>query len=283
MFVYLSKKISIPNSVRIRSVAWNTDQGYIACGGENGLLKILKLDGPAPANAPAAAPAAADKKAPSGNLAMNQTLEGHTKGVVVVRWNDQFRKLTSSDENGVIMVWTMHRGQWYEEMNNNRGKSVVRDLCWNAEGQRVAIIYEDGAIVVGNLEGQRLWGQDLPVQLSKVTWSPDGRYLLLGTLNGEVQIHDGSAGALLSKLRIAAVDEGGDNPLASLTWHAGSAEHCGEVVPSLAVVYQTGRMQLMRGTSDGGSEHDPCGQRALEPRRHDACRLWYVEPDGEDD
>ena len=44
MFVYLSKKIAIPNGVKLRSVAWNQEQGWIACGGENGLLKVLKLD-----------------------------------------------------------------------------------------------------------------------------------------------------------------------------------------------------------------------------------------------
>ena len=39
------KKIAIPNQVRLRCVSWNTEQGWIACGGDAGLLKILKLDG----------------------------------------------------------------------------------------------------------------------------------------------------------------------------------------------------------------------------------------------
>lgn len=44
MFVFLSKKIAIPNGPNIHSLSWNAAQGYIACGGENGLLKVLKLD-----------------------------------------------------------------------------------------------------------------------------------------------------------------------------------------------------------------------------------------------
>eukprot|EP01001_Neometanema_parovale_P002282 NODE_12780_length_498_cov_73.138667_g12488_i0.p1 GENE.NODE_12780_length_498_cov_73.138667_g12488_i0~~NODE_12780_length_498_cov_73.138667_g12488_i0.p1 ORF type:complete len:100 (+),score=8.14 NODE_12780_length_498_cov_73.138667_g12488_i0:74-373(+) len=44
MFVYLSKKIAIPNGVKLRSLAWNAEQGWIACGGDSGLLKVLKLD-----------------------------------------------------------------------------------------------------------------------------------------------------------------------------------------------------------------------------------------------
>ncbi len=35
-------------------------------------------------------------------------------------------------------------GDWYEEMINNRNKSVVRDMKWNADGQKICIIYEDG-------------------------------------------------------------------------------------------------------------------------------------------
>ena len=44
MFVYLSKKTAIPNGVKLKSLSWNTVNGWIVCGGENGLLKVLKLD-----------------------------------------------------------------------------------------------------------------------------------------------------------------------------------------------------------------------------------------------
>ena len=38
----------------------------------------------------------------------------------------------------------MDIGAWYEEMINNRNRSVVRDMKWNADGQRICIVYEDG-------------------------------------------------------------------------------------------------------------------------------------------
>ena len=66
MFLYLSKKviklkihyagvnidqqlillsqIAIPNNIKLKCLAWNSEQGYIACGGDDGLLKILKID-----------------------------------------------------------------------------------------------------------------------------------------------------------------------------------------------------------------------------------------------
>ena len=239
MFVYLSKKISIPNGVRIRSIAWNHDQGWIACGGEGGLLKVLKLDhGPG-----------SPKVMGGNNLSMNQSLEGHDKAITVVAWNNNHRKLTSSDENGLIIVWMLHRGLWFEEMINNRNRSVVRDLAWNTEGLKVCIIYEDGAVIVGSVDGNRLWGKELKKTLSHVTWSPEGRYLLFGTLTGEVAVHDSITGQYLTKVPIQCVEDG-EYKLAGLQWHAGSPEHCGEQVHGLAICYECGKAQLMRTESD---------------------------------
>lgn len=39
-------------------------------------------------------------------------------------------------------------GSWYEEMINNRNRSVVRDMKWNADGQKICIVYEDGKVLL---------------------------------------------------------------------------------------------------------------------------------------
>ena len=44
MFIYLSKKIAIPQNVALKSISWNKQKGFIACGGNDGLLKVLKLE-----------------------------------------------------------------------------------------------------------------------------------------------------------------------------------------------------------------------------------------------
>ena len=40
---------------------------------------------------------------------MNQTLEGHNGAVECVTWNAQYKKLTTSDEFGLIIVWMLHK------------------------------------------------------------------------------------------------------------------------------------------------------------------------------
>ena len=70
---------------------------------------------------------------------------------------------------------------WFEEMVNNRNKSLVKDMKWSVDGKKICIIYEDGQVIVGSVDGDRIWGKNLNVKLSTVDWSPDGRLLLFGT------------------------------------------------------------------------------------------------------
>lgn len=112
MFVYLSKKIAIPNGIALKCIAWDKESGYLACGGDDGLLKIVHLDPSTNNLINAAAPNSnvpAQHQAQS-NLSANQTLEGHNGAVNIAVWNEVGRKLTTSDQNGLIIVWVFQRG-----------------------------------------------------------------------------------------------------------------------------------------------------------------------------
>lgn len=37
-------QISIPNNVDLKCIAWSKKDGFIACGGDEGLLKVLKVE-----------------------------------------------------------------------------------------------------------------------------------------------------------------------------------------------------------------------------------------------
>ena len=49
-------------------------------------------------------------------------------------------------------------------MINNRNKSVVKGMCWNSDGQKICIVYEDGAVIVGSVDGNRIWGNE-PIKM----------------------------------------------------------------------------------------------------------------------
>jgi WD repeat-containing protein 35 len=52
-------------------------------------------------------------------------------------------------------------------------------------------LFCEGAVIVGSVDGNRIWGKELKgVQLSHVEWSPDGKNIIFGMANGEVQIFD---------------------------------------------------------------------------------------------
>jgi len=244
MFVYLSKKIAIPNNVLLKSVAWDKSQGYIACGGSDGLLKVIQLE------TVVKDPKVRGLAAPS-NLSMNQTMDGHSGDVKVVKWNNHFQKLTTSDQKGLIIVWMLFKGQWYEEMINNRNKSVVKAMSWCADGKKICIIYEDGAVIVGSVDGNRIWGKDLRnMQLTQVAWSPDAKIILLGTKQGELHIYD-NHGSPIGKVELfCLMNVTGAVSLIALDWYDGRLGYYQPDCPCLVVCFDNGRCQIMKNESD---------------------------------
>ncbi|CAG2226168.1 IFT121 [Mytilus edulis] len=246
MFVYLSKKIAIPNNTKLKYVSWNKDQGYIACGGEEGLLKVLKLETASGKDAKVKGLAA-----PS-NLSMNQTLEGHSGAVQVVTWNEQYQKLTTSDQHGLIIVWMLYKGMWYEEMINNRNKSVV--VVWDGtlmDRKYVLFMKMVCAVIVGSVDGNRIWGKELKgQQLAHVAWSADGKILLFGMTNGEVHIYD-NTGNFISKVQVYCLSGvSGALRIAGLQWYNGVHGYVEPNCPSLAICFDSGRCQIMRSELD---------------------------------
>ncbi|XP_075255210.1 WD repeat-containing protein 35-like [Convolutriloba macropyga] len=239
MFIYLSKKIAIPNNVALKCISWNKQKGYIACGGKDGLLKVLKLESQSDGEVRGLA-------APS-SLSMNQTLEGHSDAVQVVMWNEQHAKLTTSDVNGLIIVWMLHKGSWFEEMINNRQKSVVKSMGWNRQGELICIVYEDGGVIVGTVDGNRVWGKELKQSLTHVEWSPDSKHLLFAMASGEVHIYD-AQGNFMSKVETDFFSPLG--PVAALTWYNGNGGSPSESANSLAICYQSGKCQIMKHHMD---------------------------------
>ncbi|RVE43352.1 hypothetical protein evm_011992 [Chilo suppressalis] len=220
----MSKKIAIPKQSNVTCISWNHSSGFIAVGGEDGMLKVLKLE-----------------SGGGGNLSMNLSLEGHTGQLCVAIWNEVFQKLTTSDEHGVIIVWMLYKGSWYEEMINNRNKSTVTGMAWGSDGQKICIAYEDGAVIVGSVDGSRVWGKDIKGPgLSAVQWSPDNSLLLFALSNGELHLYD-DQGNFTMPVSVQGVS--GSMEIVSMDWYSGSAPLNR---PILAICYRNGIIILMK-------------------------------------
>ena len=156
-----------------------------------GLLKILKLE----------ASQSTEESAPKGvaapsNISTNQNLDGHSGNVIAVSWNDPFQKLASADDDGLIIVWALYDNQgnssstWQEEMINNRNQSYVNSMKWTADGQLICILYHDGAVILGTVEGTRLWSIKLDTSFKFMEWSSATSEILFVTDSNVIKVYD---------------------------------------------------------------------------------------------
>lgn len=79
-------------------------------------------------------------------------------------------------------------------------------MRWSPDGTKVGIIYEDGHVIVGGVEGSRKWGRDFKHRLCLLEWSPDSQLVLFGTLDGEVFVYDEN-GDPLSQVKMVGLQK----------------------------------------------------------------------------
>jgi WD repeat-containing protein 35 len=168
-----------------------------------------------------------------------------------VAWNPLFRKLTSSDDNGLIIVWMLHKGMWYEEMINNRNKSIVKDMKWTADGKKICIIYEDGAVIVGSVDGNRIWGKELNLPLRFVEWSPDSKNILFVNGDADIVLYDSEGSKIKNMIVLGKeADNYDDLFITGIHWFNGFGGRGSSRAPSLCITFRNGMFQLSRGEGD---------------------------------
>jgi WD repeat-containing protein 35 len=99
------------------------------------------------------------------------------------------------------------------------------------------------------VDGNRLWGKELKHTLAFVQWSPDGRYILFGTVEGEVFIYD-NLGNKITPMTLYAVDGSERVQIIGMHWYDGTEGYTDPSAPTLAVAFENGRVQITRGEYD---------------------------------
>lgn len=209
MFSCLYKKVNINKDSKLSIISCHKQNNLIAIGGADGFLKIVQID--------------LNKSKGDSNanpITFTQNLVCHTKKISCLRWNDYYDKLTTCDEDGVIVVWRQNeKAQWDTEMINNREISSVTDIKWSKQGTHLCFIYDDGHGIVGTVEGSRCWGNDIREKLYKLEWSPDASCILFAAMNHNIIIFS-TSGYQVGEMEIDAALK--STKISSISWWANS-------------------------------------------------------------
>lgn len=247
MFAFLHKKIPISNNVKINAVSWSHEYNYIAIGGEDRRIYMIKADTVASARA-------GQSSGKSYNIV--QSLEGHGSMITICQWNEVFQKLTTCDNRGMIIMWSQVNNNWVEYMVNERANFTcpVVSVDWSPDGHMICILYDDGYMIVGAVDGTRLWDVKLEAIGLRVQWSPDSKLILIAIKSSKptVLIFDDRGSRLQNfKINLTALESSSVSLIVSLHWNS-FYSNIGHVTANanLIIALSNGRVQLMRNESD---------------------------------
>ena len=135
-------------------------------------------------------------------------------------------------------------------------------MKWSSEGKKICIVYEDGAVIVGSVDGNRLWGKDLNIPLRFVEWSPDSKLIYFVTTDSDIWVYDAD-GNRLRNMQVPQLDPSGngDITIVGIHWYysegsnrfsTGSSQHYShpDNAPSLCIVTEAGIAMLTKGDED---------------------------------
>jgi len=122
-------------------------------------------------------------------------------------------------------------------------------MRWTADGDRICIAYDDGAVIVGSVDGNRLWGKDLDLQLSLLHWSPDGSYIVFASAAGECHTYDGSGNAV-AKVQLHCNEGYLGEPVVSSTKPCRGSRQC---TPPVKSWFPTATSNLAVCTGEAGT------------------------------
>lgn len=94
----------------------------------------------------------------------------HRAPITILNWNESYQKLTTVDQKGLMVIWMNQQGEWKEEMVNESDKNLITDIRWSNTGFNLCILIEDGQIIVGSVEGDRVWNKKINKVPVKMEW-----------------------------------------------------------------------------------------------------------------
>ena len=181
MYCSIIKKTKLTNEEKLLKFSSNISKELLAIGGTKGFVQILSY------------PTKREQISLKDSLKfsyidLSQKLIYHKSNVSIILWNEKKEKLTTCDENGIIVIWYLKNEKWETQMINNRKKSIVSDIKWSKQGNYICFSYLDGHAILGSVEGERKWGEDFNNTIYIIEFTNNEKNILFACENYDILI-----------------------------------------------------------------------------------------------
>lgn len=162
----------------IRCIAWSPDGEYLALGGDDRTVRVLK--------------------AATGLVDEPVLADQHDEPIRCVAWSPQGNRIISCS-GSVVVIWDRDSGKSIKR-RGHRGNVLA--AAWEPSGSRFATAAEDCTVRLW-ANGESSFFAETSTETSVLSWSPDGKFILCSGSKGVVTVWDAAYGRQVAEIRLA--------------------------------------------------------------------------------
>ncbi|VTJ73351.1 Hypothetical predicted protein, partial [Marmota monax] len=134
------------------------------------------------------------------NAACNILVSGHVDGPIWGLATHPSRDFfLSAAEDGTVRLWDIADKKMLNKVNLGH---AARTVCYSPEGDMVAIGMKNGEFIILLVSSLKIWGKkrDRRCAIHDIRFSPDSRYLAVGSSENSVDFYDLTLGPTLNRI-----------------------------------------------------------------------------------
>jgi WD40 repeat protein/serine/threonine protein kinase len=229
----------------VRSVALDENDRYLACGSDDGVIRIYEVA--------------------TGSL--KRLIIAHNSSVRCIGWQPKGKLLAAVDEFGHVKTWDEHG----RLVNSFSSKEVFRTsgLAWSPDGTRLAFAISPKKLGVypADLSGQPMVVMQHTAEIDRVAWSSDGKWIAT-TAPGSSDDNDGDATIYLWNANDATTGPrliGHTGRVTGLAWHRDGSRLASSSFDTTARIWEILRDGATPKQDDEIRRHDTIAAAGRQP------------------